>query len=140
MSADNLTPQADLDAVTKPTMLEQTIVLASLALAVLSLFLFTWIADSVEDHRTQSFDLSVRTQIHQYASPGLTKAMIVISFLGGYGLVLAALVALGFFLRFHRRRAALWLVVTLAGALVLDLSLKYGFHRLPARTRDRCSP
>ena len=55
--------------------------------------------------------------------------MIAVSFLGGNGLVLAAIAALILFLCFHRRRAALWLVVTLAGALVLDLALKYGFDR-----------
>jgi membrane-associated phospholipid phosphatase len=129
MSADDVNPKPDLEPVTKPTLFEEAIVLSSLALATLSLFFFTWIADSVEDNRTQTFDLSVRTAVHQYASPGLTRAMTAVSFLGGNGLIAAAVVALVLFLWFRRRRAALWLVVTLAGALVLDLALKYGFHR-----------
>ena len=29
----------------------------------------------------------------------------------------------------HWRRATLWMLITLAGALVLDLTLKYAFHR-----------
>jgi membrane-associated phospholipid phosphatase len=122
-------PQPAPEPVTKPTLFEETVVLSSLALAVLSLFFFTWIAESVAHDRTQNFDLSVRAAVHQYASPGLTRGMIAVSFLGGGGLEAAAIIAVGLFIYFHRSRAALWLVVTLAGALVLDLSLKYGFHR-----------
>ena len=119
----------DFEDLTRPTLFEETIIVASLVLAVLSVLLFTWIADSMEHNRTQSFDLSVRAAVHQYASPGLTKAMFAITLLGGDGLVLAAFVSLGLFLYFHRRRAALWLVVTFAGAIILDVALKYGFHR-----------
>jgi undecaprenyl-diphosphatase len=126
---DDLTPEPELEPVTRPTVFEETLIVASLALAILSIFLFAWIAESVEDNRTQGFDLGVRDAIHRYASPGMTKFMIGVSYVGGDGLVLAAIVAVILFLRFHRRRAALWLLVTLAGALVLDLSLKYGFHR-----------
>lgn len=130
MSPDNPNQQPESEAVPKPTIFEETVALLSLALAVLSLFLFAWIADSVSHARTQNFDLMARTQVHRYASPGMTKAMVAISFLGGDGLVVAAIVALLLFLRFRRRRAAVWLLVTLAGALVLDLSLKYAFHRV----------
>lgn len=126
-SSSHLPP--DFEDLTRPTLFEETIVVVSLVLAVLFLLLFTWLADSMEHNRTQSFDLSVRTAVHQYASPGLTKAMFAITFLGGDGLVVAAFVSFGLFLYFHRRRAALWLVVTFAGAIILDLALKYGFHR-----------
>jgi undecaprenyl-diphosphatase len=126
---DAVTPESELEPVTKPTVFEETLIVASLALAILSIFLFAWIAESVEDNRTQGFDLAVRNAIHRYTSPGMTKFMVGVSFVGGDGLVLAAIVAVILFLRFHRRRAALWLLVTLAGALVLDLALKYGFHR-----------
>jgi undecaprenyl-diphosphatase len=68
-------------------------------------------------------------RIHEYASPGLTKAMIALSFVGGDGLTVSAVLALMLFLHFRWRRATLWLVVTLLGALVLDLTLKYAFHR-----------
>jgi undecaprenyl-diphosphatase len=49
--------------------------------------------------------------------------------LGGAGLTIAAIVAVQLFLYFHWHRATLWLVVTIIGALVLDLTLKYAFHR-----------
>ena len=111
-----------------PPMLE-TVTLVSLGVAVLSLFLFAWIAENVSHDRTANFDHSVRMGIHEYASPGLTKAMIAISFVGGDGLTIAAILAVMVFLYFHWRRATLWLVVTILGALVLDLTLKYAFHR-----------
>lgn len=55
--------------------------------------------------------------------------MIAISFLGGDGLTAAAILSVIAFLSLHWRREALWMVVTILGALVLDLSLKYAFHR-----------
>jgi len=119
----------ELETAAQPTALLETIPFISLGGAVLSLFLFGWIAESVSHDRTARFDLSVRMRIHEYASPGLTKAMITISFLGGYGLAIAAILAFVLFLLFRWRRATLWLVVTILGATVLDLSLKYAFHR-----------
>ncbi len=119
----------ELETAAQPTTLLETIPFISLGVAVLSLFLFAWIAENVSHDRTANFDLSMRTLIHEYASPGLTKAMIGISFLGGDGLTIAAIVALVVFVSFRWRRATLWLVVTILGALVLDLTLKYAFHR-----------
>lgn len=104
-------------------------VVTSLTVAVLSLFLFAWIGNGVAHDRTAGFDFAIRNQVHAYASPGLTKAMIFISFLGGDGLTAAAILSVIAFLALHWRRAALWMVVTILGALVLDLSLKYAFHR-----------
>ena len=113
----------------KPTVLLELVTLASLATAVLSLFFFAWIAESVSRDRTEGFDLAVRNGVHQYASPGLTKIMVAISFLGGDGLVIAAFLSFAIFLGLRWRRAALWLVTTILGALVLDVALKYAFHR-----------
>lgn len=119
----------ELETTAQSIALLETIPFISLGVAVLSLFLFGWVAENVAHDRTTNFDLSVRMRIHSYASPGLTKAMIAISFLGGYGLVIAAILTLVVFLHFRWRRATLWLVVTILGALVLDLTLKYAFHR-----------
>ena len=74
-------------------------------------------------------DLAIRNQVHAYASPSLTKAMIAISFIGGDGLAAAVVLSLIAFRWLHWRRAMLWILVTILGALVLDLSLKYAFHR-----------
>ena len=119
----------ELETAPKSAAVLETATLISLGVAVLSLFLFAWIAESVSHEQPMAFDLAVRTRIHNYASPGLTRVMIAFSFVGGDGLIVAALVALIVFLRFRWLRAALWLVVTILGALVLDLSLKYAFHR-----------
>lgn len=113
----------------RPTLLLEVVTLASLATAVLSLFFFAWIAESVSRDRTEGFDLAVRNGLHHYASPGLTHAMVAISFLGGDGLVLAAFLSFAVFLGLRWRRAALWLLTTILGALVLDVALKYAFHR-----------
>lgn len=102
---------------------------ASLMVAVLSLFLFAWIGDGVAHERTMGFDLAIRNQVHAHASPGLTKAMIAISFIGGDGLAAAVVLSLIAFRWLRWRRATLWMLVTILGAVVLDLSLKYAFHR-----------
>jgi undecaprenyl-diphosphatase len=120
----------EMETAPQPTALLETIPFISLGIAVLSLFLFAWIAQNISRDQTASFDLSVRMRIHQHASPALTRAMIVISLLGGDGLIIAAVIAFVAFLYFRWRRAALWLGVTIAGALVLDLTLKYAFHRV----------
>jgi undecaprenyl-diphosphatase len=130
MSASGQSHLPELETAAKPITLMETAALLSLAVAVLSLFLFAWIAEGVSHQQTMKFDLAVRTRVHSYASPNMTRAMIGLSFLGGGGLILAVLAALLAFLFFRWRRATLWLVITLLGALVLDLSLKYSFHRL----------
>jgi hypothetical protein len=55
--------------------------------------------------------------------------MFAISFVGSGGLIAAAFLAFVLFSYFEWRRAAIWLAVTLAGALVLELTLKFAFHR-----------
>ncbi len=118
-----------LETVAKPTVVIETTIAISLALAVLSLFLFAWIAEDVVHDRTMKFDLAVRGRIHSHASPALTKIMVALSFIGGDGLAIAAVLAESLFLWFRWRRAALWLVTTIAGAVVLSGTLKYAFHR-----------
>jgi undecaprenyl-diphosphatase len=103
--------------------------LVSLAIAVLAIFLFAWLAENVADQHTANFDSSVRAAVHAFASPSLTRLMFAISFMGSGGLIASALLAFALFRHFEWRRAAIWLVVTLAGALVLDLTLKFAFHR-----------
>jgi undecaprenyl-diphosphatase len=102
---------------------------ASLIAALSSLFLFGWIAEEVRHGETASFDLAVRNWVHQFASPALTRIMTAISALGYKILIIELVVALAVFLYLRWRRAAGWLAVTMAGAMALDLALKYAFHR-----------
>jgi undecaprenyl-diphosphatase len=103
--------------------------LISLAVAVLAIFCFSWLAEHVAEQHTLEFDSSVRAAVHACASPLLTRLMFAISFLGSGGLIASALVSFALFRHFEWHRAAVWLAVTLAGATVLDLTLKFAFHR-----------
>jgi undecaprenyl-diphosphatase len=103
--------------------------MASLAIAVLSLFLFGWIAQEMLEGSTLRFDLAVREWVHNFASPGMTRAMTSISLMGYSLLIVALVVAIAVFLFLGWRRAAGWLAVTMAGALAMDLALKFSFHR-----------
>jgi undecaprenyl-diphosphatase len=113
----------------KPTVFFETAIVASLAVAVLALFLFAWIGSEVLAGDTQHFDQSIRGWVHQYASAGLTRAMTGISLLGYNILILEMLIAFGVFARLRWRRAAAWLAVAMVGSLALDTALKYAYHR-----------
>jgi len=130
MTTPSHRPLPYLETTAKPMFLMESVTAISLVIAVLALFFFSWIAESVVDQRTKNFDLFVRTHIHHYASPLMTRLMFAITWLGGDGLIIAAMLVVIVFTWLRWRRATLWMLVTLAGALVLDLSLKYAFHRL----------
>lgn len=113
----------------KPAPLLGTAILASLGAAVLALFLFAWLGNEMLQGDTLHFDQVVREWVHRYASPGMTRAMTAISLLGYNVLIVELLVALVVFAKLRWRRAAVWLTVAMAGSLVLDLTLKYIYHR-----------
>lgn len=101
----------------------------SLVVAVGALFLFAWIAKGVWEQHTVRADLAIRDWVHHYSSPALTRAAKFASFVGKDVLGGAFVISLLTFAYLRWRRAAVWLIVTMAGGLVLDLSLKYAFHR-----------
>lgn len=113
----------------KPLAFLGVAVLLSLVLAVGGLFLLAWIAEEVMEDHTRRFDSAIRDWVHQFSSPSMTTIAQVASWLGEYGVAIAFVLALVLFLVFGWRRAALWLTITQAGALVLNVSLKYAFHR-----------
>jgi undecaprenyl-diphosphatase len=113
----------------KPTVFFETAIVASLAVAVLALFLFAWIGSEVLAGDTQHFDQSVRGWVHQYASADMTRLMTGISLLGYNILILEMLIAFGVFAWLRWRRAAAWLAVAMVGSLALDTALKYAYHR-----------
>jgi undecaprenyl-diphosphatase len=114
----------------KPTVLFETTIVISLAVAVLALFLFAWIGSEVLEGDTQHFDQAIRGWVHQYASAGMTRAMTGISLLGYNILILEMLMAFGVFAWLRWKRAAVWLAVAMAGSLALDTALKYAYHRV----------
>jgi undecaprenyl-diphosphatase len=104
-------------------------ILGSLAVAIVALLGFVWLAEEVFEGSATRFDAYVRTWVHSYASPALTSAMVAVSLLGSIVLVVVFIVALVVFMHLKWRRAACWLFFSMAGALALDLTLKYAFHR-----------
>jgi undecaprenyl-diphosphatase len=113
----------------KPTPLFEAAVLASLVVAGLALFLFAWLGNEVLQGDTRAFDLAIRGWVHRFASPGMTSAMKAISLLGYDILIAELLVAFAAFAWLRWQRAAVWLAVAMAGALALDMTLKYAYHR-----------
>jgi membrane-associated phospholipid phosphatase len=122
-------PVPEVEQAEKPAGLMTGLALVSLVVAMLSLLLFSWIANEVREGETARFDLAVRSWIHRFFTPGLTRVMVVASELGASVLIGLFVASLAIFIVLRWRRAALWLLVTMAGALLLDVSLKSGFHR-----------
>ncbi len=129
MKAEHHSRLPEAEQRSQPTRLLEAAAVASLAVAILSLFLFAWLAGEMREGDVSRFDFAVRNWIHGYASPRLTRAMTGISLLGYDILILELVAAVAIFLRLRWRRAALWLAVSMAGALALDQTLKYAFHR-----------
>jgi undecaprenyl-diphosphatase len=104
--------------------------LISLTMAVLSLFLFAWLAEEMRENDVARFDSTVRAWVHGFASPWLTQVMTIISLFGYNFLIVGVIAALVVFLRMRWRRAAAFMAVTMIGAGILDASLKQAFHRV----------
>jgi undecaprenyl-diphosphatase len=104
--------------------------LVGFTLAVGVLVLFSWLAEEVFEGDTRRFDEQVRAVVNQHASPTLTAAMRVVTYFGSTILIsaLGVCAVLAFYLlKWHR--AALLLVITMAGAFLLNAVLKLSFHR-----------
>ena len=100
------------------------------AVAVAALILFLWLADEVFEGDTKTFDENVRTTIHQFAAPWLTQAMILFSFIGSVAFVVGAIIVAAIvFLRLKWRHAAIFLLLTMIGEVLLELALKAFFQR-----------
>jgi len=98
--------------------------------AGLSLWLFAWLAGEMQDGDVSKFDEAIRGWVHAMASPRMTGTMLFISRLGYDLLIVELVIALAIFLWLHWRRGALWLAITMAGAVALDVALKQAFHRV----------
>jgi membrane-associated phospholipid phosphatase len=102
----------------------------SLVAAIMALMLFAWLAEEVLEAGTQHFDDSVRAAVHQHASPAVTVLMRGITLLGSMEVLLpAVLIVLTFLLVRRKRYEAIVLSVTMAGGLILNIVLKWSFHR-----------
>lgn len=104
--------------------------LLSLALAVGVLVFLSWLAEEVMEGDTRLFDEAVRAAVNHRARPQLTDAMRAVTYLGSTAVVtsLSACAFVALYLT-RQRRAALLLLATMAGAAVLNVTLKLSFHR-----------
>jgi undecaprenyl-diphosphatase len=104
--------------------------LAGLLASAAALALFGWLGDEVLEGGVPSLDQQLRLLLHATASPGLTRAMQAISQYGGPARLapLGLIAAIGFALKGWRRGGVL-VVLTLAGAMLLDGLLKVLFAR-----------
>ena len=101
-----------------------------LALLVAALAVFAWLAGRVAGGGTLAFDAVIRQSVHQHASPALTTLMRGVSSLGSpLALLLLGTAAFVVLLAAHSRSGAVFFLITMAGAIVLDAALKLGFHR-----------
>jgi len=117
------------EEVLKPTPLFEAAVILSLVVAILCLVLFAWLGREMLEGDTLRFDGAVRSWVHHFSSPAMTRAMTAISALGYGVLIIELLIAVAVFSWLRWSRAAIWLAVAMTGALLLDLTLKYVYHR-----------
>ena len=102
----------------------------SLGLAVASLLLFAWLGEEVFSQGIQRFDERVRFAVHQLTSPPLTAAMRTITNLGDWQVILSGSLLLLLFLWYRGAGDYVrLLIITMAGAGILDGVLKLAFHR-----------
>jgi len=107
----------------------RTLLLGLLAAAA-ALAVFAWLAEEVLAGSTLAFDNHIRSLVHGFANPTLTRVMRGLSFIGAPAFLIAfgALVII-YYVRAGKPRMAILFVVTVAGAEVLDEILKLVFHR-----------
>ena len=101
-----------------------------LAAAMGSLIFFAWLSDEVLRGETRGFDEATRAAVHAWASPALTTAMQVISFMGSTQfLFVATTIAVLFMIWARWKREAILFPITMIGAGLLNTTLKLSFQR-----------
>jgi membrane-associated phospholipid phosphatase len=105
--------------------------LTGLIAAALALALFSWLGREILTGVTPVLDEQLRAALHDLASPRLTRVMIAASLYGGpaWLVPLGVGLALAFLVR-GWPRGALLVLVTMAGAGLLDVLLKQAFGRV----------
>jgi undecaprenyl-diphosphatase len=114
----------------EPVVFFEAAIVISLAVSILCLFLFVWLGREMRAGDTLRFDEAIRGWVHQFSSPGMTTSMKIISMMGAQVLAVELLIAFLVFARLGWKRAAFWLAIAMVGALVLEGSLKYAYHRI----------
>jgi undecaprenyl-diphosphatase len=104
--------------------------LAGFLAAVVSLLLFADIAEDMLEGSTKHFDAIVRGAVHAQSSPFVTPFMQLFTFLGSTLFIAIATAASSImFWRTGRKHRCVLMLITVIGAAILMLVLKYSFHR-----------
>ena len=125
MTSEPLPPRS-----TEPARFMTAALVIGLVAAALAFALFAWLGRGIVLGVTWPLDSAIRDAIHSNATTGLTRVMIAASRYGGptplvtLGLVLAAI-----FLWRGWHRGVLLVIITMAGAGLLDTLLKLTFGR-----------
>jgi undecaprenyl-diphosphatase len=105
--------------------------LVGLLAAAGAMALFTWLGREILEGEVFAFDDYIRRGVNSMASPGLTALMRAASLFGGPAVLIpvGVVIALAFLARgWHR--GALLVIVTMAGAGLLNGLLKFSFARV----------
>ncbi|MGA2126509.1 MAG: phosphatase PAP2 family protein [Xanthobacteraceae bacterium] len=110
---------------------QRTALTVHIAWTLLALALLAWLAAALSSASVRNFDAAVRLGIHQWASPTLTELMQAITVLGSVRFLGSALaIAIAGFLMAGWRQSAVALAWIMAGAIVLENTMKYAVHRV----------
>ena len=101
-----------------------------MALAVITVLFFSWMAEEVFEGESKNIDAAIREFVHGFASGWLTTTMQFFAFLGStLFLTSASILMVVIFLFRKQRRSAILLACVMAGAVVLNYVLKITFSR-----------
>ncbi|HEY0458669.1 MAG TPA: phosphatase PAP2 family protein [Pyrinomonadaceae bacterium] len=101
------------------------------AAATASLILFLWLAREVYTGQTINFDETVRRAARGLAAPWLTQTMIYVSVSGSQRFLLGGVIIFSIvFIWLKWKRAVIFLLATMAGEALLEVTLKLFFRRL----------
>jgi undecaprenyl-diphosphatase len=104
--------------------------LLGLAAAIGTLIFFGWLTDEVLEGDSRQFDEVTRAAVHQLASPLLTTIMRGFSFIGStLALTVATTLVIVQLAMKKRGREAKLFAITMAGAALLNMTLKLTFKR-----------
>lgn len=107
-----------------------SILFFGLMIAVGALFFFAWLADEVLEGGTQAMDETVRIFVNGFASQPLTLLMNFVTVLGSTLFLSTVFVCVFIiFIRKNRKRPAILITMTMAGAVILNFVLKVSFAR-----------
>lgn len=117
----------DLEAPPKPML---RVLAAGFVATFLCMVLFGIIAMDMMDGTIQPFDDYIRATVHAQSSPAATPFMRLFTFLGSTPFISLMTVAVSYmFWKTGRTHRSVLMMITVAGAALMMLGLKYSFHR-----------